>query len=150
MGNHCGDLAVYSGIATGAEIVISPETGYDEEAILEKLKYMDSTGKNHAIVVVTEKITDVSNLAKKISEFTGFAGRATVLGYIQRGGSTTTNDRVLASRRGEKAVQLNIDGQGGMAVGIRQNLIVADPIEEILAKPRANKKALYRLFDKLV
>lgn len=150
MGNHCGDLAVNSGLACGAEIVITPETGYDEEAILDKLKYLDSRGKNHAIVVITEKITDVAGLAKKISDHTGFDGRATVLGYIQRGGSPTTNDRVLASRMGEKAVDLLIQGVEGHAVGIKENEICSNPIEEVLSMPRTYQKSLYRLFDKLI
>ena len=66
---------------------MTSDTGYDEEAIMEKLRYLDSQGKNHAIVIISEKITDVSELARKISDHTGFSGRATVLGHIQRGGS---------------------------------------------------------------
>lgn len=150
MGNHCGDLAVNAGIACGAEIVITPETGFDEEAILDKLKHLDASGKNHAIVVITEKITDVTALAAKISEHTGFDGRATVLGYIQRGGSPSTNDRVLASRMGEKAVELLINGTVGHAVGIKENEICSEELEKILAMPRTSRKSLYRLFDKLV
>ena len=66
MGNHCGDLAIYSGLSCGAEILITPETGYDEEAVLEKLKYLESNKKNHAIVIVSEKVCDVKALADKI------------------------------------------------------------------------------------
>lgn len=150
MGNRCGDLAVYSGISCGAEIVVTSETGYDEEAIMEKLRYLDSQGKNHAIIIISEKITDVSLLARKISDHTGFSGRATVLGHIQRGGSPTPSDRVLASRMGEKAVDLLVNGIGGQCVATVHNEIVAIGINEALMMPKMQKRFLYRLFDRLV
>ena len=150
MGNHCGDLAVYSGISTGAEIVITPETGYDEEAIMDQLRYLEQCGKNHAIVIVSEKMIDVSTLADKVSKNTGFAGRATVLGHIQRGGTPTPFDRVLASKMGGYAVDLLVDGVGGHCVGIRDNEIVSLPISEALQMPKKPRKAMYRLFDRLV
>ena len=150
MGNRCGDLALYSGISTGAEIVVTSETGYDEEAIMEKLRYLDSQGKNHAIIIISENITDVALLARKVSDHTGFSGRATVLGHIQRGGSPTPSDRVLAARMGEKAVDLLINGIGGHCIGIVRNEIVSLPINEALMLPRSQKRPLYRLFDRLV
>ncbi len=150
MGNRCGDLAVYSGISCGAEIVVTSETGYDEEAIMEKLRYLDSQGKNHAIVIISEKITDVSTLAKKISDHTGFSGRATVLGHIQRGGSPSPNDRVLASMMGEKAVDLLVSGIGGHCVATVKGDIISLPIHDALMMPKSQKRHLYRLFDRLV
>ena len=150
MGNRCGDLAIHSGISCGAEILITPETGYDEEAVLEKLKYLENQGKNHAIVIVSEKVCDVNSLADKISKTTGFAGRATILGHIQRGGSPTPNDRVLASRMGCKAVELLINGVGGHCVCIQNNEITSMPIEECISLPRGNRKEFYRIFDRLV
>lgn len=150
MGNRCGDLALYSGLSCGAEVVISSDTGFDETAILDKLKYLDKQGKNHAIVIVSEKITDVNEFAKKISNNTNFDGRATVLGYIQRGGVPTPNDRVLASRMGEKAVDLLINNVGGHCVCVQNNKMVSLPIEEVLNLPRENKKDLYHLFETLV
>ena len=150
MGNRCGDLAIYSGLSCGAEIVISSDTGYDETAVLDKLKFLDKQGKNHAIVIVSEKITDVNELAKKISNNTNFDGRATVLGYIQRGGVPTPNDRVLASRMGEKAVELLMNGVGGHCICIQNNKMTSLPIEEVLNLPRENKKDFYHLFDTLV
>ncbi|MBQ9327696.1 MAG: 6-phosphofructokinase [Solobacterium sp.] len=150
MGNHCGDLALYTAISCGAELVITPETGYDELEVLERLRYLDSAvHKNHAIVIVSEKTTDVQALASKISQNTGFSGRATVLGHVQRGGSPTPADRMLASRMGEKAVDLLMEGVGGHCVGIVNNAITSMPIDEALEKPRASRKKLYRLFDRL-
>ena len=150
MGNRCGDLAIYSGISCGAEILITPETGYDEEAVLEKLRYLYNQGKNHAIVIVSENVCDVKALADKVSRTTGFAGRATILGHIQRGGSPSPSDRVLASRMGAKAVELLVEGVGGHCVGIRNNEIVSMPIEECVSMPRSSRKQFYRLFDRLV
>ncbi|MDD6675577.1 6-phosphofructokinase [Stecheria sp. CLA-KB-P133] len=151
MGNHCGDLALYTAISCGAEMVITPETGYDELEVIEKLRYLgEAVKKNHAIVIISEKICDVDALAKKVSATTDFSGRATVLGHIQRGGSPTPTDRMLASRMGEKAVDLLMEGIGGHCVGIIDNQITSMPIDEALNRPSQSRKALYRLFDRLV
>lgn len=150
MGNHCGDLAIYSGLSTGAEIIITPETGFDEDTIVEKLNYLEKQGKNHAIVIVSEKIVNIDTLSQKISNKTGFASRVTVLGHIQRGGSPTPSDRVLASRLGEKAVDLILEGIGGHCVGIENNEIISTPIEDALNMARDSKKDFFRLFERLV
>jgi 6-phosphofructokinase 1 len=151
MGNHCGDLALYAGLSCGAEIIVTPETGYDEKAILEELRYFEEVKhKNHAIVVISEKITDVEDLAKKISEVTKFSGRATVLGHVQRGGSPTAFDRVLATRMGDKAVELLAAGIGGQCVGLIGNRIVSMNIDEALAMPKASRKSLTELHERLV
>ena len=151
MGNRGGDLAVWAAISCGAEIVITPETGYDELDVLERLRYLDkAVKKRHAIVVISEKIADVDELARKISQNTGFAGRATVLGHVQRGGSPSPRDRVLASMMGEKAVDLLMEGVGGHCVGMIDNKVTSMPIEEALSSPRHSRKDLYRLFDRLV
>ena len=151
MGNHCGDLALYTAISCGAEMVITPETGYDELDVIENLRYLgEAVKKNHAIVIISEKICDVDALAKKVSALTDYSGRATVLGHIQRGGGPTPTDRMLASRMGEKAVDLLMEGIGGHCVGIIDNEITSVPIEDALSRPRKSRKALYRLFDRLV
>ena len=151
MGNRCGDLAVFSGISCGAELIITPERGYDEEAVLNKLKHLDEVRKKrHAIVVISEKITDANALARRISEVTSFSGRATVLGHIQRGGSPTAFDRVLATRMGDKAVELLINGIGGHCVCLQKNEIVSMPIEEALAMPRKSREDMLALHERLI
>jgi 6-phosphofructokinase 1 len=151
MGNRCGDLAVFAGLSCGAELIITPERGYDEEAVLAKLKYLDEVRKKrHAIVVISEKIADANALAKRISEVTSFSGRATVLGHIQRGGSPTAFDRVLATRMGDKAVELLVKGIGGHCVGMLKNEIVSMPIEEALAMPRKSREDLLALHERLI
>ena len=86
MGRHCPDLALYSGICCGAEYIITGQTGLDKEKLLTDLKKNRLQGRKHAIVVISENITDVYSLAKEIEDFSGYECRATILGYIQRGG----------------------------------------------------------------
>lgn len=151
MGNRCGDLAIWSGIACGAEIVVTSENGFEETEILERLRDLDVIRKKrHAIVIISEKMTDVHQFAKKVSLRTGFSGRATVLGHVQRGGSPTPTDRVLASKMGEKAVDLLMQGTGGQCVCIQNNEIVSVPIEEALNIPRSSSKKMQNLFERLV
>ncbi len=151
MGNRCGDLAIYAGLTTGAEVIISKETGYDEAEVLERLRHIESIKKKrHALLIISEKITDVELLAKKVSQFTGFSGRATVLGHIQRGGSPTARDRFIATQFGDKAVSLLLEDKGGMCIGLREEQIVAIDIEEALNLPRVSRKKLFDLHDRLV
>jgi 6-phosphofructokinase 1 len=150
MGNRCGDLALWAGVACGAQIVVTSETGFDEQEILDRLRDLDLIRKKkHAIVIISEKITDVHQFAKKVTLNTGFSGRATVLGHIQRGGSPCPFDRMLASQMGEKAVDLLMQGIGGQCVAIRENEIVAYPIQKALAMPSQSKKPFTNLFERL-
>ncbi|MCF0105885.1 MAG: 6-phosphofructokinase [Holdemanella sp.] len=151
MGNRCGDLALYAGIACGADIIVTSDTGFNEEDILDRLRELDLIRKKkHAIIVISEKITDVEKLAKKVSLNTGFSGRATVLGHIQRGGGPCPFDRMLASQMGEKAVDLLMQGIGGQCVSIRDNKIVAYPIEKALSMPADSRKPITNLFERLL
>ena len=107
MGNHADNLALYSAIACGSEVVITDKTGYDEEKIIQLLKINDKDyHKRHAIIIASERIFDVEALAQRISEETSFSGRSIVLGHIQRGGSPTPEDRILASRMAEASIDL--------------------------------------------
>lgn len=132
MGRNCGDLAMHAGIATGAEYIITRERQQSNEEIVEKLDQMYKSGKNHAIVVVTELLTDVFELAKEIDDATGYEARATILGHIQRGGVPTANDRVLATRMGAYAVKLISEGEAGRCVGIVDNKLAHFDILEAL------------------
>ena len=151
MGNKCGDLAMYAALCTGAEVVVTPETGYDETAILAELVHLDQVKKGrHAIVIVTEHMCDVHELAQKISDVTSFAGRATILGHIQRGGSPVPSDRLLATRLGDKAVELLEEGEHSVCVGVVHNEIVASDIIEALDNMDIPKTDLYSVFERLV
>ena len=131
MGRRCGDLAVHAGLACGAEMIVTSESGFDEAEIIETLKRSKASDKKHALVVITEHITDVHALAKRIEEATGFETRANVLGHMQRGGSPTARDRVLATRLGIKAVELLEEGKGGLCVSDVKGEIIGLPIEEV-------------------
>jgi len=148
MGRNCGDLSIYSGISCGAEIVVTSETGYSEADILERIQNAKNQGKRHLIVVVAENITDVNQLAKKIQTNTGYDARATVLGYIQRGGSPSAFDRVLASKMGIMAVELLKDGKHNLAT-VSQGLHVNSMSLSSVLSEKADKPNLYRYLEKL-
>ncbi|ACR10961.1 6-phosphofructokinase [Teredinibacter turnerae] len=150
MGRHCGDLTVWSAIGSGAEYAIVPEMPFDEDKFLEQLRDQVGHGKNHAIVCITEKITDVNRLAKRIEQETGLETRATVLGHIQRGGAPTAFDRILASRMGAYAVELLRQGYGGRCVGIQANeLVHHDIIDALENMSRPFKDCLLDLAHRL-
>ena len=146
---HCRDLALYSGICCGAEYIITNETGLDKEKLLKDLKQNRLAGRKHAIVVMSENITDVHALAKEVEEYSGYECRATVLGYIQRGGSPTPEDRLLAARLGKYSVDLLHEGITGVAVGVKGDALIYTPIEEALAMKNEPKEELKKLVQKI-
>jgi 6-phosphofructokinase 1 len=149
MGRYCGDLALYAGIAGGSEFIVTPETGLDKERLLHAIRHSNKTGKRHAIVVITEHMTDVYQLSKEIEEHTGFETRATVLGHVQRGGNPVAFDRVLATEMAEYAVELIHKGQGGRAVGLRGMDYVDYDIHYALNKKREIPNKRYGLVGRL-
>lgn len=144
MGRNCGDLALWSGIATGAEYIVIPEMTYDEEQVFRHVEYGKKRGKKHFIIIVTEKITDATELAKKIEARTGIESRATVFGHVQRGGTPSAFDRVIASQMGAMAVELLMEGYGGRCVSIRGSKFVHDDIHDALKIKRKLDETLYR------
>lgn len=151
MGNRCDDLAVSTAISCGAEVLVTRSTGYNEDRIIQQLNDLHYIRKkDHAIVIISEKMGDVHKLAKRISDETQFAARATILGHIQRGGAPVPFDRVLASRLGKAAIDCLEKGRGGLCVGYQNNEIVAIPIEEALAMQADPSKPMLRLFEDLV
>jgi 6-phosphofructokinase 1 len=148
MGRNCGDLSIFSGIACGAEIVITKDTGFSETDILKQVQKAEKMGKRHLIVVVAENITDVFALAKKIQDNSSYEARATVLGYIQRGGTPSAFDRILASKMGVHAVDLLKEGKGGYAVFTKSldvSQIELSKALEVEVKP----SSLYSYLNKL-
>lgn len=150
MGRYCGDLTLMSSIAGGCEYIITPERPWSKEELIESLQNGIAKGKKHAIIALTEHIMDGNELAKDIEEATGRETRATVLGHIQRGGRPTAFDRVLASRMGNYAVHLLIEGHGGRCVGIqREELVHHDIIDAIENMKRPVRNDLYKVADEL-
>lgn len=145
MGRNCGDLAIYSGIAGGAEYVVVPEKPYNIEDICENIFKGKRSGKLHNIIILAEGVGGAQKLAKKIEEVTSIETRATVLGYIQRGGSPSAFDRILASRMGNKAVEVLLEGKSARLIGIKNNEIIDMDIKEALSMPKKFDEALFNL-----
>ncbi|WP_141432012.1 6-phosphofructokinase [Bacillus sp. 03113] len=149
MGRNAGDLALWAGLAGGAETVLIPEENYNMDEIVDRLKKGSERGKTHSIIIVAEGVCSGVEFGKKIKEQTDFDTRVSVLGHMQRGGSPTAFDRVLASRLGAYAVELLLEGKGGRAVGIVDNKLVDYDIIEALGKPHTLDLSLYQLSKEL-
>ena len=133
MGRGAGYLALEAGIAVGATSIIVPEVEYDiERDVIARIREFQKTGKKHFVVIVAEGVGGTAEIAKKIEAETGVESRATILGHVQRGGSPTARDRIMASQMGSRAVDLLTQGIGNRVVGIRDNKIVDFDIFEAL------------------
>lgn len=133
MGRGAGYLALEAGIAVGATSIIVPEVEYDiERDVIARIREFQKTGKKHFIVIVAEGVGGTAEIAKKIEAETGVESRATILGHVQRGGSPTARDRIMASQMGSRAVDLLTQGIGNRVVGIKDNKIVDFDIFEAL------------------
>lgn len=146
MGNRCGDLTLNSGIAVGATAIVIPEIHFDiEKHVIERIRRTQKTDKKHFIVMVAEGIGGVEELARKIEKECGVESRAVILGHVQRGGSPTVRDRVVASQMGYKAVQLLMDGIGNRVIVQKDDHIVDFDIYEALNMERSVNTELYKI-----
>jgi len=146
MGRRCGDIALYSGIASGAEIILLPEHRVDYDNVAQVLSRGKKAGKQSAIIMLAEgvgSVDDVINELKSRSPDMHF--RSCVLGHIQRGGTPSQADRMLAARFGAKAVQLLSEGKGGRVVGIKDNKIIDMAVDDALNAPSNFDENLYEL-----
>ena len=134
MGRHAGYIALWCGIANGAEEILMAENyDHNEQRIIEAIKEKHRIGKKHYIIVNAEGVGDSYNMAKRIEAATGMETRATIIGHIQRGGSPTAKDRIYASMMGAKAVDLLCEGASNRVVAYRNGHFVDFDIEEALA-----------------
>ena len=134
MGRHAGYIALWCGIANGAEEILMAENyDHNEQRIIEAIKEKHRIGKKHYIIINAEGVGDSYNMAKRIEAATGMETRATIIGHIQRGGSPTAKDRVYASMMGAKAVDLLCDGASNRVIAYRHGQFVDYDIEEALA-----------------
>lgn len=146
MGRHCGDLALNAGIACGAVAIVIPEIPLDfEKDVLDKIYEAKKYGKHHYIVMVAEGVGGSKEIAKKIEESTGIESRAAILAHVQRGGSPTAKDRMVATRMGDYAVHLLLEGKSNRVLGLRGNDIVDYDIQEALGMKKAINKQLYNV-----
>ncbi|MCR1934407.1 6-phosphofructokinase [Clostridium tepidum] len=145
MGRNCGDIALYTGVAGGAESIIIPEKEYNADKLCKQILQGKLKGKMHNLVLLAEGVGGANELAKYIEDVTGIETRSTILGHIQRGGSPTCMDRILASRMAYKAVELLIDGKSSRVVGIRNGKIIDMDIDEALSIERSFDEELYEI-----
>ncbi|WP_181349823.1 6-phosphofructokinase [Thalassobacillus sp. CUG 92003] len=149
MGRDAGDLALWAGLADGAESVLIPEKPDEFHEVIERLKRGHDRGKKHSIIIVAEGVGSGVEFGQRIKEATNLETRVTVLGHTQRGGSPTATDRVLASRLGAFAVDLIIEGKAGRVVGIERNQLVDHDILEVLNQKHTVDFDMYRLSKEL-
>ena len=150
MGRHAGWLALGAGIAVGATSILVPEVPYDfQKDIVERMKYTASLGKHHFIVMVAEGIGDVDKLAADIEAATGVETRATVLGHVQRGGSPSARDRILASQMGYYAAHLLMEGKTERVVAVNNNTLMDFDIDEALAMKKPFKSQLFKMASEI-
>lgn len=145
MGRSCGDIAIYSGLAGGAEIMIVPELEYNIEDIASIINANKLKGKKSDIIVLAEGVCDAEELKAKIKDKVDISLKTVKLGYIQRGGMPSMADRVLAARLSVSAVDLLNKDNKHRCVGINNNKIIDMDISEALALPRVFNEDLYRV-----
>ncbi len=143
MGRHCGDIALYSGLAGGAESIIVPEIEFDIDEVCRKALQGKNRGKLHHIIVLAEGVGNAYDVSKTIEEKAGIDTRVTILGYIQRGGTPTSFDRIMASEMGDTAIELLKQGKSGRALGIKCNKIIDLDIEEALSIEKKFNEEMY-------
>jgi ATP-dependent phosphofructokinase / diphosphate-dependent phosphofructokinase len=160
MGRHAGWIAAHAGLAGGADVILVPERPFDVDDVCERISRRHASGRTFSIVVVSEGavprdgqgVTTASGrtdafgharlggiaveLEREIEERTGFETRMTILGHVQRGGTPTAYDRVLASRFGVEAVRLVDQGRFGTMVALRGTEVVPVPLAEAVAEPK--------------
>ena len=145
MGRGAGYIAVNTGVACGAVEILCPEREYNLDELIEKMQASRKIGKQNFIIIVAEGVGHSEEIAKTIQARTGIESRATILGHVQRGGSPTVRDRVLASQMGNYAVNLLEKGIGNRVVGIRGTKLVDYDIQEALKMTKPFDDDLYDL-----
>jgi 6-phosphofructokinase 1 len=165
MGRHAGWIATYAGIAGGADAILIPEQPFDIEQVCDHIRHRHARGRTFSIVVVAEGATPVGDgpggegdtdafghqrlggigvtLEREIEDRTGYETRATILGHIQRGGSPTAYDRVLATRFGIAAIDAANERDFGVMVALRGEAIERVPISDGVARLKTLDPALY-------
>lgn len=145
MGRHCGDIALYAGLASGAETILVPEVPYDLDEVSRRMQDNFKHGKRHSIIIVAEGAGKGQDVADHITGCCGIDPRVTVLGHIQRGGAPTHNDRILASQLGDFAVRQLMEGNSGKSCGIIKGELTATDIDLVVNTKKPFNMDLYNL-----
>lgn len=143
MGRHCGDIALYAGLAGGAESIIVPEIEFNIDEVCKKVMQGRNRGKLHHIIVLAEGVGNAYEIANTIIEKTDTETKVTILGHIQRGGTPTAFDRILASEMGRKSVELLLDNKSARAIGIKCNKVIDLDITDALNKEKEFDLTMY-------
>ncbi|TDM15784.1 6-phosphofructokinase [Macrococcus bovicus] len=149
MGRDAGDLALWSALAGGAETVLIPEFKKDVQEIADKIQQGIERGKKHSIIIVAEGVMSGEDCAEELKKYINVDTRVSVLGHMQRGGSPSGIDRVLASRFGAYAVDLLMNDETGLAVGIQNNKLTKTKFEDIFSSQHKIDEEMYRLTNEL-
>ncbi|QBP40670.1 6-phosphofructokinase [Paenisporosarcina antarctica] len=149
MGRDAGDLALWAGLAGGAETIVIPEVQFNLEDILLRLRSGHERGKKHSIIIVSEGVMSANEFSKILKEHIDIEIRVSVLGHIQRGGTPTARDRVLASLFGARAVEMLMEGRGGLAIGMRNHQVVEYSMTEAFQGKRKADLSMYKLSKEL-
>ncbi|MFD1863868.1 6-phosphofructokinase [Planococcus chinensis] len=149
MGRDAGDLALWAGLAGGAETILIPEQDFDINDMIERLEKGKKRGKKHSIIIVAEGVMSAQELAGLLAEKSDAETRISVLGHIQRGGTPTARDRVLGSLFGARAVEVLLAGDGGKAVGMVNNKVVDYDMTEAFTAEHDADMSLYELSKEL-
>lgn len=149
MGRHAGHIAVNVGAATGAVEVFTPERPYDIDATCKKMLDLKATGKLHFVIIVAEGVGHSEDIAKEIEEKTGITARATILGHVQRGGSPSCYDRVMATKMGYYAVELLANGAENRVVAVKNGKLVDYDIVDALNMKKSYDERLHMLLSEL-
>jgi 6-phosphofructokinase 1 len=153
MGRDFGYLALMAGLASGAEVVVTPEFEMEPDEVIRELRQAHESGKRYALVLVTDGAENsVSRIASYIRDHVReaeFELRVTILGHVQRGGSPNTFDRILATRLGVAAVELMHQGKAGLLVGLRDGKVAHTPLEEVVSRKKDLDMELWLLGRKL-
>lgn len=145
MGRKCGDIALYAGIGGGAEVILVPEEPFEIDKVVKNIRVNQRKGKSSDIIVLAEGVCKAEELKQQLKDKGVTASiKTTTLGYIQRGGAPSMQDRLLAAQFGVRAVDLLLEGQGGRVVGIKNNQIIDQDITEALSLKREFNQKLYR------
>lgn len=147
MGRSCGDIALFSAIGGGADAVVTPEKGLDLDALAAQLKQGEKLGKSSNIILLSEGVCSAQSLKEQLAAVTDMTLRTVTLGHVQRGGSPSLRDRLLAARFGVKAIECLIAEKKAVAVGVRNEEIVADDLQKALAYPAADRSELFRVCE---
>ena len=143
MGRNCGDIALYAGVAGGAEYVLVPEIPYDLDQIAYAIKKSYLRGKTSNMIILAEGAGNRDEIVEHIQKKSGIGVKVTNFGYIQRGGSPNMADRVLAARFGYKAVELLRDDKESCAIGIKDNKLITVPFSEVHNGSKKFDRELY-------